>query len=182
MSASRAFDRAVAREELWLLERNEIADSESKPTAMTVSKIIRERVTTNAKPRRRDGDKTEFMDDGKWWVYHMVGINNSATTIQDRTVHKRGCGNNAPMRIIIIKLRQTPQDPTVLFGISVMGTMPRVAMGNGVRGYYFFKSLCAEGHPGSARQPIGLHSDPRPVPYDSSRCIPPSWSFGSWLG
>ena len=81
MSASRAFDWAIAREEPWLLERNEIADSESKPTAMTVSKIIIERVTTNAKPRRRVGDKTEFMNDVKGWVYRMVAITNSATTI-----------------------------------------------------------------------------------------------------
>jgi hypothetical protein len=110
MSASRAFDLAVAREELWLLERNEIADSESKPTAMTVSKIIRERVTTNAKPRRRVGDKTEFMDDGKWWVYRMVGINISATTIQTVRVHKRCCRNNAFVRILINNLRHIPQD------------------------------------------------------------------------
>ena len=54
-SAMRAFARAVARAAPWLLLRSVMADNESKPTAITVSRIMRESVTTKAKPLSRVG-------------------------------------------------------------------------------------------------------------------------------
>jgi hypothetical protein len=50
MSESLAFALAVAMSEDALLWRSETAERLSKPTAMSVSRIIRLRVTTSAKP------------------------------------------------------------------------------------------------------------------------------------
>jgi len=52
---------ALARAIVWAFEApedlNEMELSESKPTAMTVSRIMSDRVTTRAKPRFREGGK-----------------------------------------------------------------------------------------------------------------------------
>ena len=50
MSARRAFDCATALACPWVDARSEMLDNDSKPTAMTVSRIISESVTTRAKP------------------------------------------------------------------------------------------------------------------------------------
>jgi len=54
MSATRALARAVAMASPWDEVRKLMLASESRPTAMTVSKIINERVTIKAKPRGRE--------------------------------------------------------------------------------------------------------------------------------
>ena len=48
--AKRALDRAVANAAPWLEALREMLERVSRPTAMTVSKIINDRVTTSAKP------------------------------------------------------------------------------------------------------------------------------------
>ena len=50
IKAMRALARAVAMAVDWLAERREMDESVSRPTAMMVSRIIRLRVTTKAKP------------------------------------------------------------------------------------------------------------------------------------
>ena len=48
--ARRALDRAVAIASPWPVARNVMLDRVSKPTAITVRRIIKLRVTTKAKP------------------------------------------------------------------------------------------------------------------------------------
>jgi len=47
----------------WLDERSEMLESESNPTAMTVSKIISERVMTSAKPFEAEDAGFDFMSE-----------------------------------------------------------------------------------------------------------------------
>jgi hypothetical protein len=51
MRASLAFERALDMASPWLEARNETLERVSKPTAITVRRIIRDNVTTRAKPR-----------------------------------------------------------------------------------------------------------------------------------
>lgn len=48
--ANLAFARALAIASPWPVDRIEMLDKVSSPTAITVSKIISDRVTINAKP------------------------------------------------------------------------------------------------------------------------------------
>jgi hypothetical protein len=64
ISAMRAFVRAIDWEFPWFEVRNEIAESDNKPTAITVSSIMRDKVTTKAKPRTWNLSVREFIATG----------------------------------------------------------------------------------------------------------------------
>ena len=61
ISAKRALLRAMAIASPWADERNEIEDKLSKPTAMTVRRIISASVMTKAKPLARMDSGCVFM-------------------------------------------------------------------------------------------------------------------------
>ena len=61
ISAKRALARAAAMAFPWPEDRKLMLDSVSKPTAITVNKIISESVTTRAKPLERVLDFKGFM-------------------------------------------------------------------------------------------------------------------------
>ena len=118
ISASRALLRAVAISCPWLDARNEMLDKVSKPTAMTVSRIISESVITKAKPLDRrplNGGfmkVLEFERDRSQGASHGVGItydvNTCPTTIRqnprDNILPQLGhtieadCYENSPFR------------------------------------------------------------------------------------
>ena len=66
INARRAFARASAMAAPWLELRREMLESESRPTARSVSRIIKDSVTTRAKPRFLDlaTDETRSVPSG----------------------------------------------------------------------------------------------------------------------